>query len=693
FFKKGEALRHMEKCKKRMKCVGCEATFGQGEYDAHVAICAMMAKRAMPACTAEVRHPGGPGGPPPCAKMMMEPLRSVLQEDGVAAAGRYLASMEKVLPSFDLEGVAHHLKDKECKRVVVLCGAGISTSAGIPDFRSPGTGLYDNLQRFNLPRAESIFDLDYFRKRPGAFYQLARGIWPGSFSPTPAHYFIRLLHDKGVLLRCYTQNIDSLERLAGIPADKLIAAHGNFDAAHVIDTEPEVEVDIQEFKAAIDKGEKGWRALQEAKGGLVKPKIVFFGEGLPLRFNELHQADLASCDLLIVLGTSLIVEPFASLVGLASRSAPRLLVNLDTAGTCDQLPGGFRFHFQEEGKNWRDAWYQGHCNTGCQELAACLGWGADLQALLESKGEATVDRARQEPEASQPPPFKRRRNNVRPSPRNVAQAAEAIASTACLTSGGALPRSGVSAAAVGATSSGKPVRVIARQSKQSGIPGVSWRRDAVAWALYYQDHKDSDKRKCVNFVVKRNQKPGMSWEEADEAALLAAKVAREDLIKRGNMKDSTVKLSKAKFRSNFPGVYWKESGKLWVYALREKQKRLGCGTVKAKDSSEAEIFRARAEAEEKMKELTAKHGVSWGTKEVKSASELVKRKSGVPGVHWIPSECSWATLLRINGKGHYPRFRPEDETPEEVERCFQECVAAMRELKERKAREEKVEEL
>ncbi|CAE8624507.1 unnamed protein product [Polarella glacialis] len=160
--------------------------------------------------------------------------------------------MEKVLPSFDLEGVARYLADKECKRVVVMCGAGISTSAGIPDFRSPGTGLYDNLQRFNLPRAESIFELDYFRKSPGAFYELAREMWPGNFSPTLAHYFIRLLHDKGVLLRCYSQNIDSLEREAGVPADKLIAAHGNFDAAHVIDTVPEVEARELFFECGLE---------------------------------------------------------------------------------------------------------------------------------------------------------------------------------------------------------------------------------------------------------------------------------------------------------------------------------------------------------------------------------------------------------------------------------------------------------
>ena len=201
--------------------------------------------------------------------------------------------MEPILSSFDMEGIARYISEKACRRIVVMCGAGISTSAGIPDFRTPGTGLYDNLQRFNLPQAESIFEMGFFRENPAAFYELVREMWPGNFEATPAHYFIRLLHDKGLLLRCYSQNIDSLERRAGLPAEKLVAAHGNFDEAHVIDTEPEVKVDINELKAALDQGEEGWKRLREEKGGLVKPKIVFFGEELPERFARLHRTDLS----------------------------------------------------------------------------------------------------------------------------------------------------------------------------------------------------------------------------------------------------------------------------------------------------------------------------------------------------------------------------------------------------------------
>ena len=61
-------------------------------------------------------------------------------------------------------------KEGKFKKVVVCTGAGISVSAGIPDFRSPKTGLYHNLEKYKLPTPESIFDIAYFRDKPEAFY-------------------------------------------------------------------------------------------------------------------------------------------------------------------------------------------------------------------------------------------------------------------------------------------------------------------------------------------------------------------------------------------------------------------------------------------------------------------------------------------------------------------------------------------
>lgn len=212
-----------------------------------------------------------------------------------------------------------------------MSGAGISVSAGIPDFRTPGhalprplssfilltrrlhwllhnrTGLYYNLQQFNLPTPASIFDIEYAEPTL-EFAQCALDLltatspiviscrtlsrsthWPRTFipaairyvfvatlaskalfslhqhflmnsmihvQPTVVHYFIRLLADKGLLLRHYTQvfrrrqlvcpsrrfglfaclwwtqNIDGLERVAGVPVEKLVEAHGSFFSAH-----------------------------------------------------------------------------------------------------------------------------------------------------------------------------------------------------------------------------------------------------------------------------------------------------------------------------------------------------------------------------------------------------------------------------------------------------------------------------
>ena len=79
-------------------------------------------------------------------------------------------------------------------------------------YRTPGTGLYDNLQQYSLSSATDIFDITFFPHNPKPFFTLAKELYPGKYRPNPVHWFIRLLQEKGVLLRNYTQNIDGLER-------------------------------------------------------------------------------------------------------------------------------------------------------------------------------------------------------------------------------------------------------------------------------------------------------------------------------------------------------------------------------------------------------------------------------------------------------------------------------------------------
>ena len=181
--------------------------------------------------------------------------------------------------------------------VLALVGAGISVSAGIPDFRSPGTGLWNNPLHSDLSRPEDMFTLSFFQSNPSPFFEFAKSIWPtGQHRPTPTHRFLKLLESKGVLLRVYTQNIDGLERLAGIAPEKLVEAHGSFSSASCIDCHH--SVDIQFVKSCIFSGKTPINCT--VCNGLVKPDITFFGEMLPDRFYGLFREDFGKCDLLLI---------------------------------------------------------------------------------------------------------------------------------------------------------------------------------------------------------------------------------------------------------------------------------------------------------------------------------------------------------------------------------------------------------
>jgi hypothetical protein len=102
-----------------------------------------------------------------------------------------------------IEELADRLKTGFYKNVAIMAGAGISVSAGIPDFRSPGSGLYSRLEEYNLPDPQSVFEIKYFKKNPEPFFKLSQQLI-GDFKPTPTHYFLKLLEDKGILHNVFT---------------------------------------------------------------------------------------------------------------------------------------------------------------------------------------------------------------------------------------------------------------------------------------------------------------------------------------------------------------------------------------------------------------------------------------------------------------------------------------------------------
>mmetsp|Transcript_17592 Transcript_17592/g.21088 ORF Transcript_17592/g.21088 Transcript_17592/m.21088 type:complete len:445 (-) Transcript_17592:152-1486(-) len=295
---------------------------------------------------------------------------------------------KQVLPGgVTIAEVAKGMAKRKFKRVVVMAGAGISVTAGIPDFRTPGTGLYDNLQKYNLPSPQSVFDINYFTSEevgegPTAFYSLAKEMWPGQYNPTPTHHFISMLREKGLLLRCFTQNIDGLERLAGMPGESLVEAHGTFSSAHCCRCRTKLHISV--LKAQIRKDPSKVPRCKACKEGLVKPDIVFFGEELPSRFSDKVKTDFRApeeggCDLLIVLGTSLAVHPFAGLITKVAPTVPRVLINREAVGE-DQY-GGFRFSKQD---NYRDVLCEGDCDAQVLELAEMMGWRQELEERMNN---------------------------------------------------------------------------------------------------------------------------------------------------------------------------------------------------------------------------------------------------------------------------------------------------------------------
>jgi len=202
-----------------------------------------------------------------------------------------------------------------------LTGAGISVASGIPDFRTPGTGLYSKVQELGLPYPEALFSIDYFQTRPEAFYSFAKDFVDLlDAKPVAAHHFIRMFDQEKILHRSYTQNVDGLELLAGVNPDKLIEAHGHLRSARCIACKK--VSNPEEFKEALKQA-----SVMRCKcKGLIKPDVTFFGESLPLSFYmnvwRIKQADLA-----IVMGTSLTVQPFASLINMVSKNVPMVLIN------------------------------------------------------------------------------------------------------------------------------------------------------------------------------------------------------------------------------------------------------------------------------------------------------------------------------------------------------------------------------
>ena len=146
------------------------------------------------------------------------------------------------LTSLDLAGVAKFIASPECRSVALLTGAGMSSGAGIPDFRSPG-GMYDTLkpdlitatpQQRRVMHADPVAVVmkDMFFANPYPYLEVRRPFILGTqekrWQATLSHRFVEVLHAKGKLTRLYTQNIDGLDyQCSSIPPEKIVPVHGS----------------------------------------------------------------------------------------------------------------------------------------------------------------------------------------------------------------------------------------------------------------------------------------------------------------------------------------------------------------------------------------------------------------------------------------------------------------------------------
>lgn len=179
----------------------------------------------------------------------------------------------------------------------------------------------------------------------------------GGPRPTLAHAFCKVLEEKGMLRRIYTQNIDGLEAIAGVSTDKLVECHGHFRSCSCIKCRSPMEID-ECRETIIERTEV---PICSNCGSYVKPDIVFFGEELPNRFQELLSDDTDAADLLVVMGTSLMVMPVAGIPNWVANDCPRLLVNRERVGSFLSIQA-------------RDVFLQGECDDGVQELSRLIGW-------------------------------------------------------------------------------------------------------------------------------------------------------------------------------------------------------------------------------------------------------------------------------------------------------------------------------
>ena len=205
------------------------------------------------------------------------------------------------------------------KRIVIFAGAGLSTESGIPDFRSPG-GVWDRYdpEDFNF---QNFLSSEASREK---YWQMATEMYEPmkKAQPNLAHLAIAEMERLGKLDCVITQNIDGLHFKAGNSEEKVIQLHGT--ATYVLCLSCDRRYDRDEIQERLRKGLKA--PYCDTCGGLLKPATISFGQSMPEKETQeaYHRSSLS--DLFIVIGSSLVVQPAASMPLVAKRNGAKLVI-------------------------------------------------------------------------------------------------------------------------------------------------------------------------------------------------------------------------------------------------------------------------------------------------------------------------------------------------------------------------------
>jgi NAD-dependent deacetylase len=219
-----------------------------------------------------------------------------------------------------IERAASLIRDSQ--HAIAFTGAGHSTASGIPDFRSPGSGLWEQA---NPMLVASIWA---FRLKPNSFYDWIRPMLPNLLDakPNPGHMALAELERMGKIKAVITQNIDNLHQKAG--SQRVLELHGHLREATCVRCYGERPINA----ALVELVREGGVPRCEC-GGPLKPNVILFGEQLPVKVLNEAMAEARHCDLVLVAGSSLEVTPAADIPFLAVDTGARgIMVNLVSTG-------------------------------------------------------------------------------------------------------------------------------------------------------------------------------------------------------------------------------------------------------------------------------------------------------------------------------------------------------------------------